>query len=448
MKSPDRSMPDYDLLIIGGGFAACSALAGLAHSNVQKLRVAILVQRQSGTNDQQNELGCGLAYSHQDPAHLLNAAHWNMSLLDDDPDGFTRWLAARSGSGAMPDFAARASYGAFLSEQWIDCLKVLAARGVQVSIIPRNAQAIASIGPCGVTVVDVEGTSYSAAALLVCEGPSMLTQQDVRHPNLISPLWPGGLKSLKGASGHVVIIGTGLSGVDAAISALAESSVAKVTMLSRDGRLPLSHDVAARQKQELLLQGGPFSVLQAIRAASATTKWQAVMNALRSQSNSLWRAWSVKERRAALRHLGGLWAAHRNRLPPDVLEQLQTERANGRLEVIKSQVTVDVDEMGRLCITLDGDHAPIKPDWVVDARGFARVTATTETLCGRALRDGHFALSDLGYGVAANSCHRVTPSHLAPIHVVGAARMGDLIETAGAPEVRTQVAQSLEALLA
>lgn len=445
MSISDNPLPEHDLLIVGGGFGACSALAWLARFCPGPARIAVL----TGTRKAEcsaREPGCGLAYGDQDPTHLLNAAHWNMGILDDDPDGFTRWLASSNPGAVQPDFASRADYGAFLRGQWTKSLGVLTAKGVIVTLIEQDAVTISSVTDQWVTVLDDAGAIRSAAAVLVCSGPTLAAQVSLAHPKLITPIWPLGLQRLAGASGHVVVIGTGLSGIDATVSALAQVGVSKVTMISGDGRLPLPHDTSSRQNLELCFKGHPLEVLRSVRSAAVNVPWQTVMNALRGQSNRLWQNWTPDQCRAALRHLGGIWAAHRNRLPVDVSAQIASAKAAKRLDVIKGFVTLLTSVEGDLCVQIENNGLSVRPDWVVDARGFARVTAASKTFLGHALRDGYFSTSSLGYGVAADSNHRATPEGLAPVHVVGAARLGDLIETTGAPEVRAQVRQSLEAL--
>ncbi|WP_284358411.1 FAD/NAD(P)-binding protein [Candidatus Phycosocius spiralis] len=440
-------MPVHDLLIIGGGFGACSALAWLARLAPKAMRVAVMIGSRTPADGADNFYGCGLAYGAQDPTHLLNSAHWNMGLLLDEPDGFTHWLSAQSPTKKLSDFVPRAEYGAFLQSKWHENLKLLTLKGVEVHVIQQSAISILELTDRFVTIVDDAGTNHSCAAVLVCMGPTLISETGLRHEKLISPIWPHGLQCLKGACGQVVIIGTGLSGIDAAISALAEPEVTKLTMISRDGRLPLAHDAAARERLDVQFKGCPLEVLKTIRTAASRVPWQAVMNALRDQSNIIWHDWTTIERRLALRHLSGMWTAHRNRLPPDVLRQVETAIDHGRLEIIKSFTRLHFDNDGHVCVQLIGSGGIIKPDWVVDARGFARINMNMNSFFGQALRDGHFNTSGLGYGIAGDKSHRVTPLGLAPIHVVGAARIGDLIETTGAPEVRTQVHQSLEALL-
>lgn len=447
MTQPHLSVPEHDLLIAGGGFAACSALSWLARFARGAFRLAVLTGSRNRADGGRLAAGCGMAYDDQDSAHLLNAPHWTMGILDDDPGGFTGWLSMEFGTTALADFVSRRTYGCYLEAQWAESLIALKARGVTVDIVARDAVAISDISDRCVSVIDGSGATLTCAALLVCTGPELAVQASMAHPRLIAPVWPGGLRQLVGARGHIAVIGTGLSGIDASITALAQPAVTRVSMISRDGRLPLPHDVAAQQRRlKFHFRGKPLEVLQAVRTAAATAPWQAVMNVLRGQSNALWQEWTPAQRRSALRHLGGLWAAHRNRLPVDVLGQIGVAMANRRLDVLRGSASLTIEPDGTLGVRLEHTGAPIQPDWIVDARGFARLTGDCDSLIGRAVHHGHFSISSLGYGVVADSSHRASLQGLAPVHVIGAARLGHLIETTGVPEVRTQLRESLEAL--
>jgi uncharacterized NAD(P)/FAD-binding protein YdhS len=445
---PNRSdAPNhYDLLIIGGGFAACSALAWLARFGPAGLRLAVFTARGNGKSISKSSFGGSLAYTNQDPLHLLNAVHANMGLLDSEMSGFTDWLIANEQNEASTDFVSRASYGSFLAEQWQVNLAALKAKRGNVKILERDAVAIEAITHDRVCVLDETGVNHQSLAVLVCEGPIFPEAFSLPHPRLIAPIWPSGLTRLAGAHGHVAIIGSGLSGIDATISALAKPDITKITIISRDGRLPLGHDITRHEIPDISFTGSACDVLRTLKSACTALPWQSVMNALRRQSNTLWHSWTVVQRRQALRHLGALWATHRNRLPHDVSVQINAAQENGSLEVIKAEAIAEIRANGDLVIQVDHANGVIQPDWLIDARGFARVTSNTDSVCGLALRDGHFVTSRLGYGVAANERHRTTSAQLAPIHVVGAARLGDLIETTGAPEVRAQVRETLEAL--
>ena len=427
-----------DLLIIGGGFAACSAFAWLAEFAPSNLKITLL----AGLNGPNG----GLAYGGNDPIHLLNAQHANMGLLEAEPYGFSHYLAANTLQKDIPRFASRSCYGDFLQEQWQISFRKLTSKGIEVIVHHRDAVQISSLTTNDITILDDQKNSHTANGLLICEGPTLAQYSSCSHPKLISPAWPNGLEKLQQASGHVVIVGTGLSGIDAALSALDQAQINLVTMVSGDGRLPKAHNIDLQIVSDVRFSGSPLDVFRALRSAAKTMPWQSVMDALRHQSNDLWSRWSVLERRNAMRLLSDVWAAHRNRLPPEIMTRIDQAQDSGRLVILKGRASVEADKDTGPVLRLLPSETIVKPDWLVDARGFVRIDASSNTVCGRALAAGHLTLADMGYGVRANKHHRATPLDVAPIHVVGAARMGDFIETTGAPEVRLHVRQSLEAL--
>ena len=427
-----------DLLIIGGGFAACSAFAWLAEFAPSNLKITLL----AGLNGPNG----GLAYGGNDPIHLLNAQHANMGLLEAEPDAFSVYLAAKTSQKDVPRFVSRSCYGDFLQEQWQISFRKMTRKGVQVSVHHRDAVEILSLTADEITILDDQRHSYTANGLLICEGPKLAQYSNQSHPRLISPAWPNGLEKLQQASGHVVIVGTGLSGIDAVLSALDQSQINLITMVSGNGCLPKAHNIEPQVLADVRFSGSPLDVFRALRSAAKTMPWQSVMDALRHQSNDLWSRWSVLERRNAMRIFSNIWTAHRNRLPPEIMTRIDQAQGSRRLIIIKGRASVEADKVIGMSIRLLPSETIVKPDWLVDARGFVRIDASSNTVCGRALAAGHLTLADMGYGVRADKHHRATPLDVAPIHVVGAARMGDLIETTGAPEVHLHVRQSLEGL--
>ena len=77
------------VLVVGGGASGVLMAAHLLRDPQGQAQVTILEGR--------HMLGCGIAYSTQDPGHLLNTRVSNMSAFARDPDHFRRWLAARPG---------------------------------------------------------------------------------------------------------------------------------------------------------------------------------------------------------------------------------------------------------------------------------------------------------------------------------------------------------------
>ncbi len=432
-----------DLLIVGGGFAACSAMRYVCENAPAGWTIDLL----SGPLGP----GVGLAYASQDLCLRLNATHANMSLSVNARDEFTVWL---KDSGLLdPDnrFAARLHYGTYLREWWARSLQLAETRGLKVRIHNQFACKISALTADLVSVMDGEDRLYQSPRALICEGPLQDQLPSPKHSPVISPIWPNGLAALNQASGHVVIIGTSLSAIDAASLALTQPEITRITMLSRHGRLPQAHLKAVIEPSSMLSEtkfaGSLKEIFVKIRELASLSPWQNVMDVLRRQSNSLWQSWSLELQAYFMARLEPLWSTHRNRVMPEVLKLLDAARDSGRLEIVKAKFCGFSEDETGVTITTDEQGGSLSCDWLVDARGYQPITKQAATLCGRALADGYFESAKIGYGVIGNQYHRASKADLAPVHVVGAARFGDLIETTGAPEVRDQVQKALEQMI-
>src|SRR3954447_11057027 len=97
-----------DVVIVGGGAAGVLLVAHIARFTRQPIRVTVVA---AGPG----RLGSGVAYSTEDPDHLLNVRAMNLSAWPDEPDHFVSWLARR-GTPALPnDYLSRSTYGSYLA---------------------------------------------------------------------------------------------------------------------------------------------------------------------------------------------------------------------------------------------------------------------------------------------------------------------------------------------
>jgi uncharacterized NAD(P)/FAD-binding protein YdhS len=432
-----------DLLIVGGGFAACSAMRYLSEHAPSGWTIDLL----SGPVGP----GVGLAYAGQDPCLRLNATHANMSLSVTARDEFTIWLQDRGLLDPDNRFAARLDYGTYLRECWSKSLQRAEARGLKIAVHDCYAHKIEAIDANAISIADHEGAIYQSRRAIICEGPLLNKLISSTNSRVISPIWPNGLAALGEASGQVVIIGTGLSAVDAATLALSNAEVSRVTMISRHGGIPHAHARVVRDTPPLLahteFRGSPKAVFAKVRALTALYPWQNVMDVLRRQSNPVWRSWSSESQAYFMNKLEPIWATHRNRVMAGVLEALDGARTGGRLEIVKAKFCGFAEDETGLVIETGEGQDNLSCDWLIDARGYQPITPNAHSLCGRALAAGYFRAATIGYGVACDLMHRATMDALAPVHVVGAARFGDLIETTGVPEIRAQVQTALETLI-
>lgn len=426
-----------DLLLAGGGFAAIVAALCAARRAPAGFSLHVCAEGD-------RPVGRGLAYDDTDPLHLLNAAAARMSADPDDEARF--WRAC----GLDPcAFAPRPVYGQWLSTLWDEAASTAAARGVDLRL--ARCRLVSAEPAAGNLVCRPEaGAPFAARALLVCEGPRPPAPLLPDGPRWIGRPWPLGIRRAAFAPGRIVIVGSGLTAIDAALSALAAGPDRHVTMVSSDGRLPLAHagdrraaEAGACVAMEGPPNGGPLDVLRRVRAecAAAGDGWRGVIDALRAHADTVWRRWTPDERRAALRHLQRVWTRARHRAPAATLARLDAARDEGRLDMRAAHVThAGITPDGVVLTTREGT---VRADQGVDARGPSPARAGDGSLAGHLLATGLARPSPLGWGVRADANGLASLPGAPPVWCVGACRMGDLVESTGAPEVRAQTVRAV-----
>ena len=127
---------------------------------------------------------------------------------------------------------------------------------------------------------------------------------------------------------NILIYGTGLTAIDAALSAFRASSPEqrtklKITMASRSGRSPLLYSDCPNPDRELMSwvnSTGPHSVrelLKKAREVSAAHHWNTFMKAMRYRWTTEWQNMDERERRRAMRVMP-FYDIHRHKIVPPI----------------------------------------------------------------------------------------------------------------------------------
>lgn len=289
------------------------ALAKSARSNTS---VAILGRGQRA--------GLGTAYSTQHPLHLLNAPAGRMSADADDPDQFARWLSARGHSLArwQDQFVARRLYGEYLGHL-ADEVGATSHGRIALETIRTEVGGVARNGAG--SIVSHTGGTLAARIVVLATGtdkPAAIAQsfgEDVA-PFVVDDPW-GNFEIGPGES--VLMLGAGLTAIDALLTLVSRGHRGRVTLVSRHGLLPHVHvrgDVC-----ESLQSPYPPTARQLARAIrtcvgaqASDGRRQGFMEAMRSCWQDVWQSLPREEKRRCLRHGATLWNVNRHRMAPGV----------------------------------------------------------------------------------------------------------------------------------
>ncbi|WP_198659266.1 FAD/NAD(P)-binding protein [Nocardiopsis sp. FIRDI 009] len=218
------------VVVIGGGATGVSALLHIAPLP-QVARVDVVDPRPPGL---------GPAFGDPDPALLCNTSLDVTSLRPDGPSDLLTYLGVRGWPVANGTFVPRFLVGQYCRERYLWARDRAAERGATVAHVRDRAEAVRSTGG-GYRVELASGASLVASDVLVCAGLSTPRPPDLVRPHLghealsESPYPVARLRGLP-ADARVLVLGTGLSAIDAALVLC--SGGRRVTMASPSGRLP------------------------------------------------------------------------------------------------------------------------------------------------------------------------------------------------------------------
>ena len=427
-------------VIIGGGASGVLLAAHLLRSGDPALRVTVV--------ERTGAFGRGLAYSATLDDHVLNVGAHAMSAFADEPDHFRRWLA-RNGVPLAADalfFAPRRLYGDYLGAIAGD----LAARE-PARLRLLHAEAV-SLSPdeAGVSVGLADGATLEVDAAILAAGhddtPASLVPHAVRPGSAAdAPLPP---------DASVMILGTGLSMVDAWLELKARGHRGPETALSRRSLLPRPH-LPRRPKP---LQGldvplglPPSRLLHWLRGlvrrhAAAGGEWQDVVDGLRPFNQRIWRAWSPDSRQRFLRHAKTWWDVHRHRVAPHIHARLAAAVEAGELRLVAGRVGEVEEAGGGFAVEVLPRHAAaaerIGVARIYDCTGVVRDVASGAIAIVRFLTDSGLARADslhLGLDVTVDCAVVDAAGGVSErIFALGPLTRGAFFEIEAVPDIRVQ----------
>ncbi|OAM77124.1 FAD/NAD(P)-binding protein [Devosia elaeis] len=437
------------VVIVGGGASGVLVASQLLRSPDPDLRVTLI--------ERQGRFGQGLAYSAQHRNHRVNVPARGMSAFPDDAEHFWRWLQ-RKEPGQHPSswtFVPRRLYGVYLEDVLREAADRIPGRLV---VLSEEVLAVNETRK-GVEVVLGNGASLAARTAVLAVGHET---QPARGKGIAvhagsdrdTPLDP---------SAHVMILGSGLSMVDAWVSLSDARHTGPITVVSRNGLVPRGHlDVAPLDIDAAVIPFGAglasltrwFRSL--IRAAESQGQdWRSAVDGLRPYNQRLWQSWPEREKRQFLRHVRPWWNTHRHRLPPELQEGLLRSIASGQVKLVAAEF-IDIERAD------DKVRAIIRPRStslrqvmdvarVYDCGGVTvDVRASANPVIQHVIRTGMARPDAMRIGLDVDEhCALIGADGAVSrrIHVVGPLTRGRFFEIEAIPDIRVQSAALAQTIL-
>ncbi len=449
----EAAAPRRKIVIVGGGATGVLMAAHMSRAGLAENFDIVMVEPGSS-------LARGLAYSTDDPNHLLNVRVANMSAFADDPRHLIDWLARHGADydideSTMYGFIPRSAYGDYL----YDIFCGLVERR-ELSVVFDSCEALDE-RPNGVQVVLASGRRLTAAAVIVATGVEMKAAPSTRA--FVRPYASAPAEGL-GPEDEVLLIGSGLTMIDTALSLARRRPAARITVLSRRGLLPLGHRLTRPwpiSRAEVPFGAAVSVFLRWLRreadlALASGGDWRDAIDGLRPHIRDIWRAWSGEQKKRFLRHARAYWDIHRHRMAPEIERQIRSLSDEGRLAMVRGRLrwgqdrgdAVEVEIAGRR-----GEVVRLTVARVIDCTGFVDDVRTSANPLIRSLIANGAARPDtLGLGLDLDDDHALIGADGAAsqrIKVIGPPARGAFWESVAIPDIRLQceaVARGLAAL--
>ncbi|CAN5118470.1 FAD/NAD(P)-binding protein [soil metagenome] len=330
--------------IIGGGASGTFVAAALERAAERDERIDItLIERDGRT-------GPGLAYGAAESYHVLNSPAGKASAVTDDPNHFVDWAVARGHDCEPTTFMPREVYGAYLCEL---VAGLGASPHVTVTQVHAEAREILS-DELGVRVVLDDGRCIETDNVVLAVGnpppyEQPISDRVISGDGYIANPWDRERLLRIGRGQRVLILGTGLTMVDVAMTLHRMHPELPLVAASRAALLPHAHSATPLVPGP----GIPESITdlddvvaeflrQMEEAERAGGDWRSVVDGMRPQVARIWKGFDGADQERFLAEFSREWEVRRHRMAPQVHAEVEAMQASGHL-TLRPLAEVDID---------------------------------------------------------------------------------------------------------
>ncbi|QIE25645.1 FAD-NAD(P)-binding protein (plasmid) [Caballeronia sp. SBC1] len=342
--------PDHiplNIVVIGGGFTGVAFVIHAIRACPTGVDLDFTIVEPSA------ELGRGIAYGTSDPLHRINVPSDRMSLFAGDSTHATRWLQAHdaidsgSSDGQGSYYVSRARYGEYVAAT---LNSVVAEAASHVRVRHRRATATGvrktDSGDSGYTVTLDDGSHLDAHRVALCFGhtpsqpPGVIDEQALHDPRLITQPWASDALRAIQKDASVLLVGTGLTMADVAVTLIQRGHTGRIMAISRRGLRAQPHGIFSDAADFLDNAAPPASaralvrkLRQRIARDGARIGWQPAADALRFDLPRIWNALPPREQGRVVKRLLAFWDVHRFRIAPQIHTAIEQAIESGQMSV-------------------------------------------------------------------------------------------------------------------
>lgn len=446
------------IAIIGAGLSGRLVALNLLRRAPPATRILMIDRSDAGS--------MGPAYSGPDYL-LLNVPADRMGAFPEDPEHFLKWANARGVPAGRWDFLPRTLYREYVFELLHE------AQRDRTGDVPfehvRGEVTDIETTRSGVTIHVASGETWVADKAVLALGNFPPRHPPVRNRTALesrryvrNPWEPDALDGLARRD-TVVLIGTGQTMVDLAITLQKREHAGRIVAISRRGLLPLAHRGFESYPSfygEIKDSKRMLDIFRTVRkhferAEASGIDKRAVIDSLRPDTQALWLGLPADAKRRFFRHLFRYWEAIRSRLPPESKAAVEAMRASGRLEIVAGRIRDLVDTGSAMEVRYSppgrAEEEVVRAARVVSCIGpETHCERVDHPLVTRLLSRGLIRPGPASLGLDALPNGAIIDRDGAPskvLYTLGSTMRGVLWEVLAVPDIRVQ-AEQLARLLA
>jgi len=454
------------IVIIGGGFCGILTAVNLARFSHAPLQVSVI--------NHGYPLGCGIAHGTRRPEHLLNVAARNMSAFPDYPNHFVDWLRTRVEYADIPEaelrepFIPRRTYGEYLRSLALHYTQPADQRSeIKVSCLEDEAVNIELFDERP-RVLLASGKRMEADKVVIATGnepPAVIPGAETlggSHGYCANP-WTGWEGRLPAQSEDIILLGTGLTMVDAVVTLFALHWRGGIHAVSRHGLLPMPHFKGIDYNDfppagQELAGLGLGALAQLIEEHCARLRARGanpgiVVDKMRPHTQRVWQQMSLSDKKEFCSRYAARWNVIRHRIAQPVHARVMEAVNDGRLKITRGKIVSLEAKGNRIAVNLsapDGSASQLTGALVINCTGpDTRYSSTRSILHQNLMANGLAQPDEMDMGIRVDPSYALIDSddrRSGCMFAIGPLLRGTLWESIAVPELRVQalkVAQTL-----
>jgi uncharacterized NAD(P)/FAD-binding protein YdhS len=433
MKNPT------EIAIIGDGYAAAVMAVHLLRKGLPGNSIALIGPRVPGKG---NAFTCASSF------FRLNVREDLPTIFSEDPLHFARWAQdhlndpeAKTDAGY---FYRRRDFGNYVVQLLSDTEGATEVQHVLAKVTQLRQEG----GHWAIATDD--GSQLSAKQVIIATGnappvwPCAVNSSDQSSGRMVENPWPGDYLERIQADDHVMLLGGGLTALDAINALVGQGHRGMVSVISPRAMFPPVQAPWKRCNQPQMPRNlSPGRLVRFMRdylpkVSADSPEWQNTWEELRPHLNEVWQQFSAQERRSLLKRLGWIWSLYRFRASPQTIAAYKHLQARNQVQFALGRAKHITHSEEKIRVRMSSG-AELVGDRIINCTGIGSDPLTSELIAS-----GIAAPDALLQSIAVDTHLRVMNSDHQPhinLWMIGPATMGSLGDVVASSAIAKQAEQ-------